>query len=277
MKSAPAPGVELAIEGMSCASCVKRVENALSAVPGVRGASVNLATERARVDWDPAGGGTAEALVAAIAKAGYGAHPVAAGSDEAALQASAREAEARMLARRFVLALILTLPVFVLEMGGHLFPALHHGLDMYVGTARLWLLQWGLATLALAGPGRDFFLKGGAALARGGPDMNSLVAVGAGSAWLYSSVATFAPGWLPEDARHVYFEAAAVIVTLILLGRLLEARAKGRTGAAIARLASLQPRQARVLRGQETLDLPIEAVRPGDVVRIRPGEKIPVD
>ncbi|WP_094841678.1 heavy metal translocating P-type ATPase [Bordetella genomosp. 11] len=279
MKPSPEPGagLDLSIEGMTCASCVKRVENALSAVPGVRAASVNLATERAHVAFQPAGDVTADALVAAVAKAGYGARALVRDEDETARQAQAREAEARRLGRRFALALLLTLPVFFLEMGGHIFPGLHHSLNMYVGTARLWLLQWGLTTLVLAGPGRDFFLKGGAALARGGPDMNSLVAVGAGSAWLYSAVATFAPQWLPEDARHVYFEAAAVIVTLILLGRLLEARAKGRTGAAIARLASLQPRQARVLRGQDTVDVPIESVRAGDVVRIRPGEKIPVD
>nr|WP_066635214.1 heavy metal translocating P-type ATPase [Bordetella sp. H567] len=270
-------GLDLSIEGMSCASCVKRVENALAAVPGVRAASVNLATERAHVDRDPAAAVADHALIAAVAKAGYSARPIAPAQDETARQAAARDAQARRLGRRFALALLLTLPVFLLDMGGHLFPALHHALAAHVGTTHLWLLQWALTTLVLAGPGRDFFLKGAAALARRGPDMNSLVAVGAGSAWLYSSVATFAPGWLPEDARHVYFEAAAVIVTLILLGRLLEARAKGRTGAAIARLASLQPRQARVLRGPDTVDLPIEAVRAGDVVRIRPGEKIPVD
>ncbi|CAM3544581.1 Copper-transporting ATPase 1 [Bordetella sputigena] len=279
MKTDPqsATGIELSIEGMSCASCVKRVENALAAVPGVRSASVNLATERARVAWEDAGAATADALVAAVAKAGYGAHAIARDDDETTRQAAAREQEARRLARRFAVALALSLPVFLLEMGGHLVPALHHALDMYVGSERLWLLQWALTTVVLAGPGRDFFLKGGAALARGGPDMNSLVAVGAGSAWLYSTVATFMPAWLPAEARHVYFEAAAVIVTLILLGRLLEARAKGRTGAAIARLASLQPRHARVLRGEDTVDVPIEAVQAGDVVRIRPGEKIPVD
>jgi Cu+-exporting ATPase len=269
--------VELAVEGMSCASCVKRVENALAAVPGVRGASVNLATERARVDWQQAAAGTTEALVAAIAKAGYQAHPIVSADDESTRQAAARDDEARRLRRRFFLALALTLPVFLLEMGGHIVPAAHHWLDMHIGTDRLWQFQWVLTTLVLIFPGRDFFVKGGAALLRGAPDMNSLVAVGAGSAWLYSVVATFAPAWLPEGSRHVYFEAAAVIVTLILLGRMLEAGAKGRTGAAIARLASLQPREARVVRGEDTIDVPVASVRPGDIVRIRPGEKVPVD
>ncbi|ARP88697.1 heavy metal translocating P-type ATPase [Bordetella genomosp. 9] len=269
--------IELSIEGMSCASCVKRVENALAGVPGVQRAAVNLATERAQVELQRAGADTVGALVAAVAKAGYEAHPVDAGGGEAARQAAARENEARALRGRFTLALVLTLPVFLLEMGGHLVPALHHWLQARVGETALWALQFVLTTLVLAVPGRSFFAKGAAALRHAAPDMNSLVAVGAGSAWLYSTVATFAPGWLPPDARHVYFEAAAVIVTLILLGRMLEARAKGKTGAAIARLASLQPRTARVLRGADAVDVPIESVRPGDVVRVRPGENLPVD
>ncbi|ANN78332.1 heavy metal translocating P-type ATPase [Bordetella flabilis] len=273
----PRHRIELAIEGMSCASCVRRVENALSAVPGVSGASVNLATQRARIDWENAIGNTPDALVAAIGKAGYTARPVADPDGESARQAAARLQEAHRLGRRFAVALLLTVPVFGVEMGGHLVPALHHWLDMQVGMGTLWLLQAVLTTLLLAGPGRDFFAKGAVALARRAPDMNSLVALGAGSAWLYSMVATLAPAWLPESARHVYFEAAAVIVTLILLGRLLEARAKGKTGAAIARLASLQPRTARVLRGNDAVDIPIEEVRAGDLVRVRPGEKVAVD
>jgi Cu+-exporting ATPase len=273
----PRDRIELAIEGMSCASCVKRVENALSAVPGVRGATVNLATQRARIDWENPVGHTPDALVAAVGKAGYTARPLADHDGESARQAAARRQETHRLRRRFVLALLLTVPVFGVEMGGHLVPALHDWLDAHVGMGRLWLVQAVLTTLLLAGPGRDFFTKGAAALARRAPDMNSLVAVGAGSAWLYSMVATLAPAWLPESARHVYFEAAAVIVTLILLGRLLEARARGKTGAAIARLASLQPRTARVLRGNDAVDIAIEQVRAGDLVRVRPGEKIPVD
>jgi Cu+-exporting ATPase len=273
----PRDHIELAIEGMSCASCVKRVENALSAVPGVRSANVNLATQRARIHGESLAGDSAEALVAAVSKAGYAARPLARDNGESARQAAARQEEARRLGRRFAVALLFTVPVFAMEMGGHLIPALQHWLDMRFGMDRVWLLQAVLTTLLLAGPGRDFFAKGAVALARLAPDMNSLVALGAGSAWLYSMVATLAPAWLPESARHVYFEAAAVIVTLILLGRLLEARAKGKTGAAIARLASLQPRTARVLRGNDTVDIAIEAVRAGDLVRVRPGEKVAVD
>ena len=118
-------------------------------------------------------------------------------------------------------------------MGAHLYPPLHHVLmEIFPGTT-LDLLQCALATAVLAGPGRRFYLKGIPALLRLAPDMNALVAIGTGAAYLYSLVTTFAPGLLPVDARHVYYEAATVIVSLILLGRLLEARAKGRTGAAI--------------------------------------------
>ncbi|MFC4274346.1 heavy metal translocating P-type ATPase [Achromobacter aloeverae] len=270
----PATELDLAIEGMSCASCVRRVEKALAAVPGVSDASVNLATERARVAWQ---GGVADPLLAAVAKAGYAAHVIEDPSRQAAQLNAHREAEARRLQRRFWLALVLALPVFLLEMGGHLFAPVHGWIDAHLGMRQSWLVQALLTTVLLAGPGRDFFLLGLPALWRRAPDMNSLVALGAGSAWGYSLVATFLPDALPAGTGAVYFEAAAVIVTLILLGRMLEARAKGRTGAAIARLAALQPRTARVTRAGATVDLPIAEVRVGDQVMVRPGEKIPVD
>src|SRR5690606_36241725 len=132
-------------------------------------------------------------------------------------------------------------------------------------------------TLVLAGPGRRFFLRGVPALLRGAPDMNSLVAVGAGAAYAYSVVATFLPGLLPQGTVHVYFEAAAVIATLILLGRYLEARAKGRTSEAIKRLMTLQPRTARVRRGDDFIELPIDQVQAGDTLLARPGERMAVD
>jgi len=266
--------LDLAIEGMSCASCVRRVEKALTAVPGVTGANVNLATERAHVAWQ---GDGADALLAAVAKAGYEAHVIEDPRRQAEQLNAQREAEARRLQGRFWLALALALPVFLLEMGGHVFPPLHGWIATHIGMQHSWLLQALLTTLLLAGPGRHFFLLGLPALWRRAPDMNSLVALGAGSAWAYSLVATLLPDALPAGTGAVYFEAAAVIVTLILLGRMLEARAKGRTGAAIARLAALQPRTARVLRTDAPVDLPIAEVRAGDQVLVRPGEKIPVD
>jgi len=274
--AAPSP-IELAIEGMTCASCVRRVENALAAVPGVAQAQVNLATERARVALRPDAPASARALVQAVAQAGYEARPLAGQGEDAERQAERRDAEARRLARAFAAAAALTLPLVALEMGAHAIPAVHELVAGTLGMQRSMLIQFVLATLVLAGPGRQFFRLGLAALWRRAPDMNSLVALGAGSAWLYSTVAVFLPAWLPADARHVYFEAAAVIVALILLGRTLEARAKGRTGRAIQRLVGLRPRTARVLRDGAAVDVPIDALRAGDRVLVRPGEKIPAD
>ena len=268
--------LELAIEGMTCASCVKRVEKALTQVPGVAQAQVNLATERALVSFD-ANAAQPQALVDAVVKMGYEARPIAAQDDHAERQSQARDAEAQRLQRAFTVALVLTLPVFLLEMGSHLIPAMHHWVLGTIGQQNSWLLQFALTTAVLVWPGRHFFTKGFTALWRRAPEMNSLVALGAGAAWGYSVVATFAPGWLPESARNVYFEAAAVIVTLILLGRMLEARAKGKTGAAIKRLIGLQPRTARVMRDGQAFDVEIEKVKTGDVVMVRPGEKIPLD
>jgi cation transport ATPase len=172
---------------------------------------------------------------------------------------------------------LLTLPVFVLEMGSHMFMGFHHWIAANIGTQNSWLLQFVLTTLVLLFPGRRFYTKGFPALFKGAPDMNSLVAVGSMAAYLYSVVATFMPQWLPEGTVFVYFEAAAVIVTLILLGRYLEARAKGRTSEAIQRLVGLQAKTARVERNGEMVELPIAEVKLGDIIEVRPGERIAVD
>ncbi|MFG6618689.1 heavy metal translocating P-type ATPase [Sulfitobacter sp. 1A05707] len=265
----------LRLSNMTCASCLGRVERALLAVPGVLSATVNLASEEARVE-------TLEdadllpALRDAAAKAGYPASvdTPEAGTPEAATR---KEAEAIHLKRMTLLAAALTLPVFVLEMGGHLVPAFHHWIAATIGTETSWLIQFLLTTLVLAWPGRHFYSNGLPALAKGAPDMNSLVALGSGAAWLYSVTALFAPGLLPEGSRVVYFEAAAVIVTLILLGRYLEARAKGRTGAAIAKLMGLRATSARVERDGAVIELPLEKIETGDIIYLRPGEKIATD
>jgi cation transport ATPase len=163
-------------------------------------------------------------------------------------------------------------------MGGHLVPAFHHYLHGLFGMQALWVAQFVLTALVLLGPGRVFYARGVPALLRGAPDMNSLVALGTGAAFAYSVIATFAPALLPDGARAVYFEAAAVIVTLILLGRWLEGRAKGRTGAAIAKLAGLQPRFAHRLDADgQGQDVAITDLRAGDRVLVRPGERLPAD
>ncbi len=267
------PPVDLAIEGMTCASCVARVEKALVAVPGVTSAAVNLATERATV----AGTADPAALIAAVEKAGYDARVAAAAGAAMSETAERRAAEEITLKRDLLIAAALTLPVFALEMGSHLFMAVHMAVMNTIGTQNSWYLQFALTTAVLLGPGLRFYRKGLPALARMAPDMNSLVAVGTLAAYGYSLVATFLPGLLPAGTVNVYYEAAAVIVTLILFGRWLEARAKGRTSEAIRRLVGLQPKTARVRRGAEVVELPVAELRTGDLVEVRPGERVPVD
>ena len=284
----PESTVVLQVDEMSCASCVGRVERALKAVPGVRSASVNLATERATVS----GLAPVAALLAAAEKAGYPARVVDGGEDAGAAPGAAGEgadahgggvsreagahsvvdrkaAEQQALWRDLWLAAALALPVFLLEMGGHMVPAFHHWVAHTIGTQNSWYLQFVLTTLVLFVPGLRFYRKGIPALLRGAPDMNSLVAVGTLAAWGFSTVATFLPSVLPAGSVNVYFESAAVIVVLILVGRFLEARAKG--------MAGLQARTAHVRRDGQVVDVPLAQVRAQDVVEVRPGERVPVD
>lgn len=276
--TAPAAApLEVAIEGMTCASCVGRVAKALKAIPGVTNAVVNLATEKATVQ----GTADAAAVVAAIENAGYDAKVIvaAAGATQAEtdVRAEKKEAERRELTRDFTIAAVLTAPVFLMEMGSHLIPGVHGLIESTIGMQWNWYIQFALTTLLLFIPGIRFYDKGLPALWRLAPDMNSLVAVGTLAAYGYSLVATFAPGFLPPGTINVYYEAAAVIVTLILLGRLLEARAKGRTSEAIKRLVGLQAKMARVRRDGKTVELPIDSVLSGDIVEVRPGDRVPVD
>lgn len=269
----PLANTELSIEGMTCASCVGRVERALAGVKGVRSAHVNLATERATVE----GTASPEDLVKAVENAGYDAALIGdTGAAEA--EASARkDAERAGLKRDLLVAGILTLPVFLLEMGSHLIPAVHHLVMQTVGTQTSWYFQFALTTLVLFFPGLRFYQKGFPALFRLAPDMNSMVAVGTMAAYAYSVVATFLPSLLPAGTVNVYYEAASVIVTLILLGRYLEAKAKGKTSEAIKRLVQLQARTARVRRSGQTVEIAISDVAHDDIVELRPGERIPVD
>ncbi|SHF12813.1 Cu+-exporting ATPase [Ruegeria intermedia] len=265
--------VTLDVQGMNCASCVGRVERALLAGQGVVSASVNLAAETATVRY-VAGSTTPEAIAALATAAGYAATL----RDAARPEPEDRKAEEiRHLARRTSFAAILALPVFVLEMGAHVVPGMHHLIAQTIGLQTSHLLQFVLTTIVLFGPGLQFYTKGFPALLRGAPDMNSLVALGTAAAYGYSLVATFAPGLLPAGTANVYYEAAAVIVVLILLGRFLEARAKGRTGEAIRKLVGLQARTARVERDGRVIELPVDQIVVGDIVHVRPGEKIPVD
>ena len=301
--------ITIPVEGMTCASCVRRVETAAAKVPGVGASSVNFATKK--LSFEPGEGFSPEALTAAIEKVGYEVPPGAmqramrdagypspaaaskaahAGHDHAhhdhpdhvAAEGHGGHDHMHMhgdgtLKRDLVIALILTLPLFVLEMGSHAYEPMHHWLMGAVDTQTLYYAYFALATVVIFWPGLRFLKTGLPALFRGAPEMNSLVAVGVLAAYGYSVVATFAPGLLPENARFVYYEAATVIVTLILFGRLLEARASGRAGQAISKLAGLQAKTARVERDGRTADIPTEDVVVGDILVIRPGERIAVD
>ena len=257
------------ISGLNCGACAARAEKAMSGVAGVTSAHVNFADHTATVQADAA---LADTIAQASTNAGYPAKAITDGQ-----LADAPDDEAPELARATAIAAALTLPIFTVEMGGHIFPALHHIVAQTIGLQTSWMIQFVLATLVLVGPGRTFYRLGVPALLRGAPDMNSLVVLGATAAWGYSTLATFARGIFPEGAAAVYFEAAAVIVTLILLGRWLEARAKGRTGAAIKRLIGLRPDTARVERNGRVTAVNVEDIDVGDIIHLAAGARVPVD
>lgn len=266
--------VTLNIASMSCASCVRKVEKTLTDVPGVLSVNVNLVAGTAGVEY-LLGAAVPADFIVATSKIGHSADVAQAQAGPSRIEQKSQDA--KNLRHVAVLAAILTLPVFILEMGAHLVPSFHILINSTIGTQTSWVVQFFLTSLVLFGPGRVFFLRGIPALLRAEPDMNSLVALGTGAAWIYSTVATFQPILIPEDARGVYFEAAAMIVVFILIGRWLEARAKGRTGATIEALLGLQVRNARILRGGEILEIHADSLAMGDTVIVRPGERIATD
>ncbi|TSA00164.1 MAG: heavy metal translocating P-type ATPase [Nitrospiraceae bacterium] len=266
------------IEGMSCASCVAKIERGLSVVPGVLHASVNLATEKATVEYQP-GVANPDMIQETIRSLGYTPvmptdvplTPALSLQGRGEERAERKQAAYRSLRARFWFAAALTVPVMILSMSEHLRLPLSQ-------SASFWM-QLLLTTPIQFWAGWQFY-KGAIAVARHGTtDMNTLIAVGTTAAYGYSVAATLAPGIFTAAgaAPQVYFDSSAAIITLILLGRLLEARAKGRTSEALTRLIGLQARQARVIREGRELDIPIGEVRVGDVVIVRPGEKVPVD
>ncbi len=270
---------DLTISGMHCAACVGRVEKAILRVPGVQEATVNLLAERAAVQFNPKVA-KPEELIAAVSDSGYDASMATMDhfgpSSESAETTPGRKAtEAQDLLRRFLISLALTIPVLVMGMGPHV------GLLPMHWTMLPW---WNWAQALLTAPvlfwaGSGFFRGAWAALRQRASDMNTLIVVGTSAAYLYSLAVTVAPGYFAARGveSSVYFETAAVIVTLILMGRLLEARAKRSTGTAIEKLIGLQPKTARLVRdGQET-DVPLSGVQVGDRLLVRPGEKVPVD
>jgi len=261
--------IRLGIEGLHCASCMGFIEEALRATPGVLRASVNVGSGEATVDYLPSMTSLAQ-LKAAIASTGYTA--VKALSDEPVdAEREARQKEYRELRNRFVVAAVLAAAVLALALGRFIpgLAAIPHQVN--------WIIQFVLTTPVLFWSGSRFFVGGWSAFRHRAADMNTLIALGTGAAYLYSIVATFVPGLFPEGLREVYFDTTAIIIALILLGQVLEARAKGQTNEAIKKLMGLQAKTARVVRDGQEVDIPVEEVLVGDVVIVRPGEKVPVD
>ena len=259
----------LAVEGAGCASCVSKIEQALAAVPGVERAEMNFADRTVAVS----GSAGSEQLIAAIERAGYNARAMADVPDEQALddKTAADQTYYRRLLVKMAVALGVGVPLMAWGLLGG-------AMTVTTGGERLAWLAVGLATLGvMAFSGRHFYVGAWRTLANHTANMDTLIALGTGTAWLYSMVVVCLPGYLPEVARHVYFEATAMIIGLVNLGLALELRARGKTSEAIRRLIGLQARTARVLRDGKELDIAIEQVLRGDLVRVRPGEKIPVD
>lgn len=270
-ETAPVQPLILQVDDLSCASCVSRVEKTLAAVSGVQKVNVNLATGRATVWADNLI--VLEELIKASTKAGYPARSVQTNKSNT----DNAEKETRELRNVVLVAAALTLPVFLLDMGSHLHPGLGDLLSEYVGMQNLYYLYFVLASAVQFGPGLRFYLKGWPALLRGAPDMNSLVMLGTTAAWGYSVAATFTPDLFPGNTGNTYFEASAVIITLVSLGRYLESIARGRTSSAIRKLLDLQAETASVVRGGGEVALPIEDIEAGDLIRVRPGERIALD
>ncbi|MGM0482131.1 MAG: heavy metal translocating P-type ATPase [Pseudomonadota bacterium] len=266
--------IRLSVAGMTCGSCASRVDKALSQIDGVQEVSVNLASDSVEVKANDVG---VKQLTEAVKEAGYDAHEVVDRDKEMRQQRERQQQEFNTLRGEVIFAALLTLPVFVLAMGNHLVPAFSQWVNNSLGLQTSWWTQLVLTSVVLFVPGRRFYQLGLPALFKGAPDMNSLVALGATAAWGYSVVATVFPQWLPEQSVSVYFEASAVIVTLILAGRYMEARAKSHTSDAIQRLMGLQSKTARVVRQGQTEEVDVESLEKGDEIEVRPGEKIPVD
>lgn len=265
--------VAFPIRGMSCASCVRRVEEVLSHMDGVYRANVNFATEKAAVEYAPSVVSAAD-LQQAVRDAGYQVEALEQQEDEDRERA-ARERSLRRLKRDFTAAAFLSIVVLIGSLP-HMYPPWAPYAPAILTAPPTLLL---LTTLVLFGSGWRFYAGSYAALRHRTADMNVLVAMGTTTAWAYSAALTLFPEYLTGLGfpYHLYYDAATVIITLILLGRLLEARARGKTSEAIRKLMGLQAKTARVIRNGEEVDIPIEEVIVGDIIRVRPGERVPVD
>ncbi|MBK7136331.1 MAG: copper-translocating P-type ATPase [Rhodocyclales bacterium] len=256
----PPQSLDLSLSGMTCAACATRIETVLNKLPGVE-ASVNFASEKANIRFVP-GQADAESLIAAVRRAGYDARE--SGLDTRAAEKERKAAAYRAELKRFWISVVLTLPL-VAQMGA-MFTGEHQDI------LPRWL-QFALATPVQFWIGWRFYVGAFNALRGGAGNMDVLVALGTSMAWAFSAVVTV----LDLHHQHVYFEASAAVITLVLMGKLLEARAKAKTSAAIEALIRLQPQTARILRDGELVEVPVASLNPGDVFVVRPGESVPVD
>ena len=260
---------EFSVSGAGCASCVSKIENALRQVPGVVSAEMNFAQRTVTV------GGSApeESLIGAVEAAGYGAESLI-HQDAQEIQKEKERADRehyRQLIHNTLMALAVGVPLM-------LYGVLGGDMSVSTGPQRIAWLLVGLLTLAvMVRPGRHFYVSAWKSLLHHSANMDALIALGTGTAWLYSMVVVLFPFLVPSLARHVYFEATAMIIGLVSLGLALETRARANTSEAIKRLIGLQPKTARIVSDSKEVDIPISEVQVGDVMRIRPGERIPVD
>jgi len=262
--------MELLVEGMSCASCVARIETEIGRIAGVLGVQANLATGRVRIEYVP-GGFSPDEAGKAVTGLGYKVHETGGKGSAEDLEAVLREREYRSLRKKVAAGGLLAVLIFL---GGmpRLFP-------WVPGILRNFFVLWALATPVQFVIGFQFYRGAWASVRRRSADMNTLIAVGTSAAYFYSVAATIAPSFFHEAGivPAVYFDTSAVIIVLILFGRMLEAGAKGRASEAIRRLMNLRPKTARVIRGETETDIPVDAVEVGDIILVRPGERIPVD
>ena len=266
--------VILPIKGMTCASCVNKVQNALSSLSGVISASVNFATEKATVEYLPSQIGMRE-FKKAVRDSGYDILELEQGEDIVEKEKEERERDYRKLRNKLITGAVLTVPIFLVVFWERL------GLSSFIEIPRQtgFLIQLIIQTPVQFWVGWQFYTGAIAAARHRTTNMNTLIAIGTSAAYLYSAMATFFPSLfeIKGYSAEVYFDTAATIIVLILLGRLFEARAKGKTSEAIKKLIGLQPKTARVIKNGQEMDISIEDVEIGDIVLVRPGEKIPVD
>ncbi|MBQ0756350.1 MAG: cation transporter, partial [Amphritea sp.] len=259
--------ITLLLENVSCAGCVKKIEKKINALPDVEQALVDFPQRRLNVEGSIGG----DNLINALTEIGYRGRLASNDAEDRARQKAQQAAQYKAHIRNTLLALGVGIPLMI---AGMLMD------EMSIRSSQDQII-WGLVGLLTLGillfPGRHFFNGAWSSLKNGSATMDSLIALGTGAAWLYSTAVVLFPEMLPESSRHLYYEASAMIIGLVNFGLAMEIRARGKTSEAVERLLNLQPKTARVIRNDKELDLPLDLVEVGETLRIRPGEQIPVD